>query len=170
MVVTATLLVSLGRLADARGRVRIYNIGFAIFSIGSVLLYIVPELTPQLGDAAVSELILFRLVQSVGSACLIANSTAILTDAFPPRQRGIALGINTFAALSGSLIGLMFGGFLSAINWRWVFLISVPFGIAGTIWGYISLREQSARRERAKLDLVGNILLAGGLIVSPGAD
>ena len=165
MVVTSTLLVTLGRLADARGRVRIYNIGFAIFSFGSILLYIVPELAPQLGDTAVGLLILFRLVQAVGSACLIANSSAILTDAFPPRQRGTALGINTVVALSGSLIGLLVGGVLSAINWRLIFLVSVPFGLIGTIWGYVSLREQSARRAGAKLDLLGNIMLAGGLIV-----
>ena len=101
-VVTATLLVTLGRLADVRGRVRIYNIGFSIFSVGSVLLYFVPELVPQLGDTAVFMLIIFRLVQGVGAACLIANSTAILTDAFPPGQRGLALGINMVAGLGGS--------------------------------------------------------------------
>src|SRR5258707_396538 len=164
-VVTATLLVALGRLADVRGRVRIYNLGFLIFSIGSVLLYIVPELTPQLGDTAVFELIMFRLVQGLGAACLIANSTAILTDAFPPRQRGLALGINMVAALGGSLVGLLLGGFLAAISWRWVFLISVPFGIIGTIWAYLSLREQGERRAGSRLDLFGNIALAGGLIL-----
>ncbi len=164
-VVTATLLVSLGRLADVRGRVRIYNLGFLIFSIGSVLLYIVPELTPQLGDTAVFELIMFRLVQGVGAACLIANSTAILTDAFPPRQRGLALGINMVAALGGSLVGLLLGGFLAAISWRWVFLISVPFGIIGTIWAYVSLREQSTRRGATHVDILGNVFLGGGLVL-----
>src|SRR5262249_9032040 len=128
MVVTATLLVTLGRLADVRGRVRIYNLGFLVFSIGSILLYIVPELIPQLGDPAVFALIIFRLVQGVGAACLIANSTAILTDAFPAEQRGVALGINMVAGLGGSLVGLLLGGVLAAISWRWVFLISVPFG------------------------------------------
>jgi len=113
----------------------------------------VPELAPGLGDQAVFLLIIFRLVQGVGSACLIANSSAILTDAFPPRQRGIALGINTVAALSGSLIGLLLGGFLSAISWRWVFLISVPLGIAGTVWAYISLREQSALMQEPPLSV-----------------
>src|SRR5689334_21447830 len=125
-VVTATLLVTLGRLADVRGRVRIYNLGFLVFSFGSILLYFVPELTPQLGDTAVFELILFRLVQGVGAACLIANSTAILTDAFPTKQRGLALGINMVAALGGSLVGLLVGGVLAAINWRLIFLVSVP--------------------------------------------
>ena len=165
MVVTATLLVMLGRLADVRGRVRIYNLGFLIFSFGSILLYIVPELTPHLGDTAVFELIIFRLVQGVGSACLIANSTAILTDAFPPDQRGMALGINMVAGLGGSLIGLLLGGFLAVISWRLVFLISVPFGIIGTIWAYVSLRDQSQRRTTRSLDLVGNICLALGLIL-----
>ncbi len=164
-VVTATLLVMLGRLADVRGRVRIYNVGFLIFSFGSILLYFVPELTPQLGDTAVLELIVFRLVQGVGAACLIANSTAILTDAFPPRERGLALGINMVAALGGSLVGLLLGGFLAAINWRLVFLISVPFGVIGTIWAYLSLRDQGIRRTSAKIDIVGNICLALGLIL-----
>src|SRR5215475_10631551 len=164
-VVTATLLVMLGRLADVRGRVRIYNMGFLVFSFGSVLLYFVPELTPGLGDTAVFELILFRLVQGVGAACLIANSTAILTDAFPPRQRGLALGINMVAGLGGSLVGLLLGGFLAAINWRLVFLISVPFGVIGTIWAYLSLRDQSARRSTQKIDVLGNLCLAGGLVL-----
>jgi MFS family permease len=164
-VVTATLLVSLGRLADVRGRVRIYNLGFLVFSFGSILLYFVPELTPQLGDTAVFELILFRLVQGVGAACLIANSTAILTDAFPPSQRGLALGINMVAALGGSLVGLLLGGFLAAISWRWVFLISVPFGIIGTVWAYLSLREQSTRRTATRMDILGNLFLGGGLVL-----
>src|SRR5450432_631436 len=118
-VVTATLLVTLGRLADVRGRVRIYNLGFLVFSVGSILLYIVPELTPQLGDTAVFELIMFRLVQGVGAACLIANSTAILTDAFPPNERGLALGINMVAALGGSRVMLHSGSLLSVVSWRW---------------------------------------------------
>ncbi len=164
-VVTATLLVTLGRLADVRGRVRIYNLGFLIFSIGSVLLYIVPELIPGLGDPAVFALIVFRLVQGLGAACLIANSTAILTDAFPPRQRGLALGINMVAALGGSLVGLLVGGFLAAINWRLVFLISVPFGIIGTVWAYLSLRDQGVRRTSSRLDVPGNLCLAVGLIL-----
>ncbi|HVU13530.1 MAG TPA: MFS transporter [Phototrophicaceae bacterium] len=164
MVVTATLLVSLGRLADVRGRVRIYNLGFAIFSVGSILLYFVPELFPQLGDTAVLALIIFRLVQGVGSACLIANSTAILTDAFPPERRGLALGINMVAALGGSLVGLLLGGVLAAVSWRLVFLISVPFGVIGTIWAYLSLHDQGARRASARFDILGNVCLAGGLI------
>lgn len=164
-VVTATLLVSLGRLADVRGRVRIYNLGFAVFSVGSILLYFVPELTPQLGDTAVLELILFRLVQGVGAACLIANSTAILTDAFPPEQRGLALGINMVAGLGGSLVGLLLGGVLAAISWRWVFLVSVPLGIIGTIWGYVSLRDQATKRSSAKLDVPGNACLGMGLVL-----
>ncbi len=164
MVVTATLLVTLGRLADVRGRVRIYNLGFAIFSVGSILLYFVPEMFPQLGDTAVLALIIFRLVQGVGAACLIANSTAILTDAFPPDRRGLALGINMVAALGGSLVGLLLGGVLAAISWRLVFLISVPFGVIGTIWAYLSLHDQSQRRTSAHFDILGNICLAGGLI------
>jgi len=125
----------------------------------------VPELIPQLGDPAVFALIIFRLVQGVGAACLIANSTAILTDAFPPEQRGVALGINMVAGLGGSLVGLLLGGVLAAISWRWVFLVSVPFGIIGTIWGYVSLHDQSARRTSARFDVLGNLCLGGGLVL-----
>src|SRR5258708_2907064 len=133
MVVTATLVVSLGRISDMFGRVRLYNLGFAIFSVGSVLLY----LTPGSGNVAAIEMIALRLVQAVGGSFLMANSTAILIDAFPMKERGMALGINQMAAILGSIIGLILGGVLSAIDWRLVFLVSVPVGIAGTIWAYL---------------------------------
>src|SRR5581483_2276008 len=109
MVVTATLLVTFGRISDMFGRVRMYNLGFAIFAVGSILLW----LTPGTGNTGALELILFRLVQGVGSGFLFANSTAILTDAFPPNQRGLAMGINQIAAILGSVIGLILGGILA---------------------------------------------------------
>ena len=131
-VVTATLLLSFGRLSDMYGRVRLYNIGFAIFTLGSLLLF----LTPDKGDAGAIEMIVFRLIQAVGAAFIFSNSAAILTDAFPPDERGKALGLNMVAALSGQFIGLLIGGILAVYNWRYVFLISVPFGVIGTIWAF----------------------------------
>ncbi|HEX2913887.1 MAG TPA: MFS transporter [Chloroflexia bacterium] len=161
MVVTATLLVTIGRLSDMWGRVRLYNLGFLIFTLGSVLLF----LTPSTGNAGAVEIIIFRLFQGIGGGCLIANSAAILTDAFPARERGLALGLNMVAAIAGSLVGLIVGGMMASLWWRSVFLVSVPFGIIGTIWAYMSLREQSTKRTARKIDLLGNFCLGGGMII-----
>ena len=162
MVVTATLVVSLGRISDMFGRVRLYNLGFAIFSAGSVLLY----LTPGSGNGAAIEMIIFRLVQAVGGSFLMANSTAILIDAFPVKERGMALGINQMAAILGSIIGLILGGVLSSIDWRLVFLVSVPVGIAGTVWAYLMLRETTQGNGRQKIDWLGNITFFLGLTIA----
>ncbi|HEX6797248.1 MAG TPA: MFS transporter [Ktedonobacterales bacterium] len=161
MVVTATLLVTFGRISDMFGRVRLYNLGFAIFTAGSILLFI----TPGSGNTAALELVLFRLVQGVGAGFLFANSTAILTDAFPPHQRGLALGINQIAAIAGSFIGLILGGVLTIFDWRLVFLVSVPFGLFGTIWAYLKLREIATIRGHQRIDWIGNITFAAGLTV-----
>lgn len=158
ILVQAVLVVTLGRIGDMFGRVRIYNLGFAIFSVGSILL----SVTWSTGPAGAMELILFRVVQAVGGACLMANSMAILTDAFPEEQRGFALGINLVAGLMGSFVGLVAGGLLATIDWRWVFLINVPVGIAGTIWSYLMLREIGIHRA-AKIDWMGNLTFAAGL-------
>jgi EmrB/QacA subfamily drug resistance transporter len=161
MVVTATLLVTFGRISDMFGRVRMYNLGFLIFAIGSILLW----LTPGTGNTGAIELIVFRLIQGVGSGFLFANSAAILTDAFPARQRGLAMGINQIAAILGSVIGLILGGILSYFDWRLVFLVSVPVGIVGTIWAYMMLRETATIRQHQKLDWPGNLTFAIGLTV-----
>jgi MFS family permease len=161
MVVTATLLVTFGRISDMFGRVRLYNLGFLIFAIGSTLL----ALTPGTGNTGAIELIVFRIIQGIGSGFLLSNSAAILTDAFPPNQRGRALGINQIAGIAGSFIGLIVGGILAAINWRLVFLVSVPVGIAGTIWAYTMLRETATIREHQKIDLLGNVTFALGLTI-----
>lgn len=158
-IVTATLLVTFGRLSDMFGRVKLYNLGFLIFTIGSILLAI----TPSQGDAGAIELIVFRIVQGVGGAFLFANSAAIITDAFPSNERGKALGINQIAFLAGSLIGLVLGGILAVINWRLVFLVSVPVGVFGTVWSYLKLKEQGTIRKHQKLDIWGNIAFGGGL-------
>ena len=158
-IVTATLLLSFGRLSDIYGRVRLYNIGFAIFTAGSILLF----LTPDTGDAGAIELIIFRLIQAVGAAFIFSNSAAILTDAFPPDERGKALGLNSVAALSGQFVGLIIGGILAAFHWRYVFLISVPFGVIGTIWAFMKLKEPAYRKRAQKIDLWGNLSFIGGL-------
>jgi MFS family permease len=158
LLVTAVLVVTLGRLGDIYGRVRIYNLGFAVFTVGSIAL----ALDPLMSGAGALWLILWRVVQGVGAAMLFANSTAILTDAFPPERRGLALGINQVAAIAGSFIGLIVGGLLAPVHWRLVFFVSVPFGLLGTVWSYHSLRETSARVS-ARLDWWGNLLFAAGL-------
>jgi len=119
------------------GRVKLYNLGFATYTVGSILLY----LTPSTGQLGALELILFRMVQGVGAAFLFSNSAAILTDAFPANERGKALGLNQVAVLAGSILGLVLGGILATYNWRYVFLVSVPFGIIGTAWSHYHLRE-----------------------------
>jgi MFS family permease len=158
LLVSAVLVVTLGRFGDMLGRVRIYNLGFLVFSIAAVLL----SVDPFHGQAGALWLIVWRVVQGVGGAMLMANSTAILTDSFGAHERGMALGINQVAALAGSFIGLVAGGLLSEWNWRAVFLVSVPIGIAGTIWSYASLKE-TARRQRVRIDWWGNITFAVGL-------
>ena len=160
LVVTSVLVVSFGRLGDIYGRVRIYNLGFAVFTFFSLLL----SVTWLTGHPAGIWLIVMRIFQGVGAAMLMANSTAILTDAFPAGKRGMAMGINQAAAFSGSFIGLVLGGVLAPINWRLIFLVSVPVGLLGTLMGYLLLRELSPRQP-ARIDWPGNITFALGLIL-----
>ena len=159
LVVTAVLVVSFGRLGDMFGRVRIYNLGFAVFSVFSVLLAV----TWFQGTGAAWWLILMRIFQGVGGAMLLANSSALLTDAFPINQRGLALGLNQVAGIGGSFIGLILGGLLGPVDWHLVFLVSVPFGVFGTFWAYLKLRELGIRQP-ARLDWWGNITFGIGLI------
>ncbi|NMP22166.1 MFS transporter [Sulfobacillus harzensis] len=159
-VATTILLVSFGRVSDTYGRVKLYNLGFLVFTIGSILLF----LTPGKGTSGEWELIIFRFVQGIGGAFLFANSAAILTDAFPANERGLALGLNQIAGIGGGVIGLIVGGLLSAVSWRAVFLVNVPVGIAGTIWAYLMLRETATTREGKKIDWWGNLTFAIGLM------
>ena len=161
MIVTATLLVSFGRLSDMFGRVRLYNMGFAIFAFGSILLFI----TPNTGSLGALELIFFRIVQAVGAAFLFSNSAAIITDAFPSNERGKALGINQIAFLAGSFIGLVLGGTLATIDWRFVFLVSVPVSTFGAAWSYWKLKELGTACKGEKIDVWGNVTFAVGLTV-----
>ena len=158
-IVTATLLVTFGRISDMYGRVRLFNLGFAIFTAGSILLF----LTPSIGTTAGIELVFFRIIQGIGAAFLFSNSAAILTDAFPHKERGKALGINQIAALIGSLVGLILGGILSTFYWKDVFLVSVPVGIIGTAWSYLKLKELTVARKGQRIDIWGNITFAMGL-------
>src|ERR1700757_1281293 len=159
IVVTAVLVVSFGRLGDMFGRVRMYNMGFAIFALFSILL----SVTWLHGTEGGWYLIAMRIFQGVGGAMLMANSSAILTDAFPHHQRGLALGLNQGAGIAGSFIGLVLGGVLGPVGWRWVFLVSVPFGVMGTIWSYLKLQERGIRKP-ARLDWAGNLTFGAGLI------
>ncbi|MGH3416779.1 MAG: MFS transporter, partial [Actinocrinis sp.] len=153
-------IVSLGRLGDIYGRVRIYNLGFVIYTSASLVLT-VDWLT---GREGAMYLIVFRVVQGIGAACLLANSAAIITDAFPADQRGMALGINNIVGVSGMFVGLVLGGVLAPIDWRMVFLISVPVGLFGTVWAYLKLQEISTPRH-ASIDWAGNLTFAVGLIL-----
>jgi MFS family permease len=160
LVVSSVLIVSLGRLGDMYGRVRIYNLGFVIYTVASLLLTV----DWLQGREGAMYLIVFRIVQGVGAACLLANSAAIITDAFPANQRGMALGINNIVGVSGMFVGLVLGGLLAPISWRMVFLISVPVGLFGTVWAYLKLQELS-KPSRARIDWPGNISFALGLIL-----
>ncbi|WP_425604850.1 MFS transporter [Actinomycetospora termitidis] len=159
LVVTAVLVVSFGRIGDMYGRTRMYNLGFAVFTIFSVLLAV----TWLQGDAGAIWLIVMRVLQGIGGALLLANSTAILTDAFPTHQRGLALGINSIAAIAGSFLGLLVGGVLAPVSWHLVFVVSVPIGVFGTVWAYVKLRE-TGERHAARIDWWGNITFAVGLV------
>jgi MFS family permease len=169
-VVTATLLVTFGRLSDMWGRARMYNFGFAVFSTGSIMLF----LEPWQGATGAWALVFFRLIQAVGSAFLLANSAALLTDAFPANERGKAMGVNQIAFVGGSLVGLIVGGILAGIpdlhigpwilpTWRIIFLVSVPVGVFGTVWAFAKLKETSTRRSGQKVDLPGNVTFGVGL-------
>ncbi|HEX3802998.1 MAG TPA: MFS transporter [Solirubrobacteraceae bacterium] len=157
-LVQAVLVVTVGRCGDIFGRVRIYNSGFAVFTVASVLL----SFDPFRGSHGADWLIGWRLLQAVGGSMLQANSPAILTDAFPAEQRGFALGTNQVAGLAGMFIGLVAGGILATIDWRLIFWVNVPVGIYGTAWAYWKLRE-TGERHRARIDWWGNIFFAVGL-------
>ena len=159
LLVTAVLVVSLGRVGDIYGRVRMYNLGFAIFTVFSILL----SVTWLTGVPGALWIIVMRVFQGVGGAFLFANSSAILTDAFPSDERGKAMGINGIAAVSGSFLGLILGGVLAPVQWHLVFLVSVPFGAFGTVWAYLKLRDNGVRIE-AKVDWLGNTTFAVGLV------
>src|SRR6478609_3897912 len=160
LVVTAVLVVPFGRLGDTFGRVKIYNLGFVVFTLAAVALSFDPF---HLGGGAVW-LIGWRVIQGIGGAMLMASSSAILTDAFPAKQRGMALGVNMVAAVAGSFLGLLIGGVLSEWHWKAIFWVGVPIGILGTIWSIRSLRE-IGERTPGRLDWAGTLTFGAGLTV-----
>ena len=160
MVVTSVLVVTFGRLGDMFGRAKIYNLGFLVFTLASIVLSFMPT-----GDWAGWFLVGMRVVQGIGGAMLTATSTAILIDVFPPKQRGLALGINIMAAIAGQFLGLIIGGLLADINWHLIFWVNVPIGIIGTVWAYLSLKDVGVEKKHGRLDWWGNITFAFGLVL-----
>ncbi len=159
LLVTAVLVVSFGRVGDMYGRVKMYNLGFAVFTVFSILL----SITWMTGADGAIWIIVMRVGQGVGGAFLFANSSAIITDAFPADERGKAMGINGVALVTGSFLGLILGGLLAPIEWRLVFLVSVPFGLFGTVWAYLMLKDNGVRI-KSSIDWLGNITFGVGLI------
>ena len=160
-IVSAILVVNVGRISDIFGRVRMYNLGFLIFTVASILLY----LTPGQGDVAALQLVIYRVIQAVGGALLMANSAAILSEAFPPKERGFALGLNGVIGIFGGVAVIIIGGILASIYWRDVFLVNVPIGILGTIWSMKSLKQLSKPERNQRIDIPGNVLFAVSLIL-----
>ncbi|MEM0134746.1 MAG: MFS transporter [Thermoplasmatales archaeon] len=160
-IVLATLLVTFGRLSDIYGRTRLYTLGFLIFTAGSILCSIIPD---NSGNHGAEMLIAFRMVQAVGGGLLMVNSTALITDSFGPTERGRALGINQISFIAGSLIGLIAGGLLASANWHLVFIVNIPFAVAGSLWSIFKLK-QIKKKEKVPMDIAGNVALGGGLVL-----
>ncbi len=163
IIMSSVTVVTIGRLSDMFGRVRLYNMGFAIFSFASILVYVSSYIIS--GSAGILSLTLLRLLQGLGGGFLFANGAAILTDAFPENERGMAMGFNAIAIVGGSIIGLLVGGVLSAIDWHLIFLISVPVGVLGTVWAYVGLHELASIRKNQKIDVFGNVTFAVSLTI-----
>jgi EmrB/QacA subfamily drug resistance transporter len=156
LLVSTVFLLTFGRIADMLGRVRLYNLGFVVFTVGSLLCGL---------SGTVVQLILFRLVQGAGAAMMMVNSIAILTEVFPPNERGRALGINGITWAAGGIIGPVLGGLILAVtNWRWIFFINIPIGIIGALWGYIALREKRVPGRGERFDAVGAAIFSVGLL------
>ncbi|MEM0142769.1 MAG: MFS transporter, partial [Candidatus Parvarchaeum sp.] len=162
MVVTASLLVTFGRLSDDYGRKRFYTIGFAVFAAASIALSFTPY---NSGTNGVLFIIIFRLVQGVGGGFIMVNSTALLTDAFPDNERGKALGTNQVAFLAGSFIGLVAGGLLAPFDFHLIFIVNIPFAVLGALWSYYKLKEEKTGSKKRGLDWKGNLALSLGLIL-----
>ncbi len=149
ILVSSIFLLTFGRVADLFGRVRMYNLGFVVFTIGSALCGFSTDAT---------QLIIFRLVQGTGAAMMVVNSVALITEVFPPDQRGRALGINAITWAAGGVLGPVLGGLiLNAGSWRWIFFINVPIGLFGATWGYLALKEISTRKKGEKFDPLGAV-------------
>lgn len=160
LIVTSTMVVTFGRLSDMLGRVKLYNVGFVIFTIASVLLSAVAIK----GDAGILELIIYRMVQAVGGGLLMVNGPAILTDYFPIKERGKAMGLNQISSVAGTILGLFLGGLFASISWNLIFIINIPFGMVGIIWSYVSLKE-TIKKRRVRIDWLGNFVFVIALLL-----
>ena len=160
LIVTSTMVVTFGRLSDMLGRVKLYNVGFVIFTIASVLLSAVTIK----GDAGILELIIYRMVQAVGGGLLMVNGPAILTDYFPIKERGKAMGLNQISSVAGTILGLFLGGLFASISWNLIFIINIPFGMVGIIWSYVSLKE-TIKKRRVRIDWLGNFVFVIALLL-----
>ncbi|GAB6945350.1 MFS transporter [Vulcanisaeta sp. JCM 14467] len=161
-IVLASVLVTFGRISDLYGRTRLYTLGFIIFAIASVLLSLIPSNSGNFGALL---LIVFRVIQAIGGGFIMVNSTALLTDAFPPGERGRALGLNQASFIIGSFLGIILGGLLSNYDWHLLFLVNVPFAVAGALWSIFKLRRVDRGSVRVKIDYWGNLTLALGLVL-----
>ena len=154
MIVSTVLVLTAGRLSDLFGRKTAYVLGFLVFALASL----------GAGFASTgTELIFWRILQGIGGAFLFANAAALVTDAFPRRQLGLAMGTNTMVAAVGLVIGPVLGGALVAIAWPWVFWFNVPFALVGSLWGLLVLEERSGRSGERGLDLLGVTTYVVGL-------
>src|SRR5690242_12778755 len=154
MIASTVLVLTAGRLSDLFGRKKAYVGGFLLFTAASLGAGF---------SADGTQLILWRIVQGVGGTLLFANAAALVTDAFPREQLGLAMGTNTMVAAVGLVIGPVLGGALVAISWHWVFWFNVPLGLAGAVWGWLVLHELSTRDEQRGLDLLGTTVFVAGL-------
>ncbi|HUI88991.1 MAG TPA: MFS transporter [Anaerolineales bacterium] len=155
ILVSTVFLLTFGRVADILGRVRMYNLGFVVFTVGSALCGF---------SNTATELIIFRLVQGSGAAMMVVNSVALITEVFPPNQRGRALGLNAITFSIGGVAGPILGGLiLTLADWRWIFFINVPVGLFGALWGYRALKEMSTRRQGERFDVLGALSFSIGL-------
>ncbi len=164
MLITATLLMFFGRIADLKGRVKIYNTGFAVFTVGSLLAGLSGIIIPNGWITEGLQLVVFRFLQAIGAAMLWSNSAALLTDAFPPNQRGLALGTNMVSGVGGSMLGLVLGGVITSVaSWRYIFFINVPIGAFATIWAYTRLHELSTPAKSESIDVPGAVLFSSSI-------
>jgi EmrB/QacA subfamily drug resistance transporter len=149
ILVSTVFLLTFGRAADILGRVRMYNLGFVVFTIGSALCGF---------SNTAGQLIFFRLIQGSGAAMMVVNSVAIITEVFPANERGKALGLNAITFSLGGVLGPILGGLILTLSdWRWIFFINVPVGIIGALWGYRVLQERSTPRKGEGFDILGAV-------------
>lgn len=154
MLVLTILVPSIGRVADIVGRKKLYVAGFAVFTLSSLLCGL---------STSGMQLLIYRLIQGIGGSLMVANSTAIVTDAFPKGELGKALGINAMIISVASVIGPILGGFLVSLGWRSIFYVNIPIGVIGTLWAALQLKEVNFERQQQSFDFLGTIVFSTGM-------